>query len=250
MVGMRFDYKLPVGAPDVTFEVLSVQWVANPDPNQPLNASATVFEPEYTVVQRYPISGVPDQWNRLEAFCMERDDIAFRFTAADEVVLDLDNVEFIIREKHIVGDEYVTDSDCEDPATTAWTPIAGGVLSKVDYSGNLALRVEAAAIGDGFEQEITVRENIVHDILRLQLLNVIGQWRIMLDNDALASTWTETLDISEDWTSVAMASSPQPNGTTHKLRVEALTAGATLDLDEISLRKFTGPVWGSAVPIP
>lgn len=251
LVGCRFDYKLPTGSPDIFFEVLGVNWSLVPDPANPTDPNAVIGVPEYRIIQRHQLTGyVPDDWNRLEVFCQAEKDISFRFVSADGVVMDLDNVEFIIRHGNLGPTEFVDDSDCEDPTTVAWTPIGGAVLSKVTEDGNTFLRVEAAAVGEGVEQVVTVDPHIIFGMLRSQLLNVEGQWRIMVDNDAVAPNWTETMDVDSNFDNVAFAVSPVPDGTTFRLRIEALSAPATLDLDDVSLRKFSGPVWGSAVPIP
>lgn len=249
LVGCRFDYRRLSGTANISFEVLGVEWVMVQDPNDPDNPVAAIPEPEYTVVQRYELNLSGDDWCRFETFFQLPKDVAFRFVADDECELDIDNFEPIIRHQHLSADEYVTDSDCEDPTTAAWTPIAGGALTKEVVDGNTFLRVSAAGIGDGVEQDITVDPHIIFDMLRLQLLNVEGDWRIMLDNDAIAPTWTESMDVDENFTNAAFASAPVPNGTTHKLRIEALSAPASIDIDDVSLRKYTGPVWGSAVPI-
>lgn len=250
LVSCRFDYKPFDGTPNIYFEVLGVDWVVNADP---VNTSpgAELPVPEYTVIQRHQLSYVSDQWNRFEVFTQTENDIAFRFVTDDDVVLDLDNVQFIIRHQALGSNEYVTDSDCEDPTTAAWTPILGASLSKVNAGTNTVLRVSAAGIGDGVEQAITVEPHIIFAMLRLQLLNVTGQWRIMLDNDAAAPTWNETMDVDDqNFDNVALAGSPVPKGTSFRLRIEALSAPASLDLDDVSLRKYSGPVWGNAVPIP
>ena len=249
LVGCRFDYKLPAGAPAIDFEILGVEWVVVPDPANPLNPAAVSMDPEYSVIQRHRLTPVAGRWCRLEVFCQQPKDIAFRFVSAGAVVLDLDNVEFIIRHPALGATEYVTDSDCEAPTTAAWTPILGAALSKVDLGGNTVLRVQALAIGEGVEQIITVEPHIIFSMLRLQVLNVTGQWRIMLDNDAVTPTFAESIDIDGDWTNVALAASPVATGTTHRLRIEALTANAIIDLDDVSLRKYSGPVWSTAVPI-
>lgn len=246
--GGRLEYLLPSGAPDVRLEVLRVDWESMSDvPNDP----DPKFRPIYSVSQSYPLDFTPDVWNRLEFFGAQENDIALRIVADGEVHARFRQVGLFIRESNLVSDEFVDDSDMEDSGTASWTAVGGATLTKeTDTGGNQYLKVVAPSAGDGFSQDVSLDTGVLFALLRAQLLQVVGGWRILLANDAASPTHTFELDdVDENWTNAGLIAAPKDLGGTLKVTFEALDPSAEIHVDDLSIRAYQGAVFGTAVPI-
>jgi len=241
---LRLDYRFPTINGDVFLEVLGVTWDVD-SPGDPVAR----YIPSYHVVQRHKLEYVSGKWNRLERWAAVKDDVAFRFVFTDETVMEAQNVSFIIRHANWQQNEYVTDADMQAPDTSAWTPIGFPSLTKTTVNGVQGLSVAVTVPGDGVSQEIEITDTVGFVLLLGRILQISGQWRILLDNDATAPTDTVTLDIGENWENFGLVSAPLPPNNKMKARIEALTANASITLRSLSLREFTAPVYGTHIPL-